>query len=108
MKQLRETDLVAAVLDYCKLRGLFCWRVNVGAFAGEYKGRKRFVRFGVPGAPDIMAIGTGGRFIAIECKAPKGKQSPAQHAWAFECEAHGGLYLLVRNLDDLIDGLKKI
>lgn len=106
MRQATESGLVRVALEFLALKGVFAWRNNTGGFGGEYEGKKRFVRFGKPGAPDIMGILPSGRFIGVECKSAKGKQSPAQHAWQFNCEAQGGLYILVRNLDDLADALK--
>ena len=111
MKKTTETQLVKACLDYLSMRGIMAWRNNSGAFASEHKGRKRFVRFGTPGAPDIMGIlppADGGRFLGIECKVGKNKQTPAQHAWAFQCERSGGLYVLARSVDDVHDALKVI
>lgn len=114
MKKTTESDLVRACIEYLTLKGVFCWRNNTGAFAGEHMGRKRFVRFGTPGAPDIMAIVRTrvsrqrqavlvGRFLGVECKSPTGKQSAAQRVWQEQCERAGGAYFMVRRLGDLMD-----
>jgi hypothetical protein len=99
----RETDLVKATLTYLTLtypKGVF-WRSNTGAFAGEYKGRKRFIKFGLVGMSDIQGV-FNGRAIFIECKIGKGKQSANQ--WAFEqavVEA-GAFYHVTRELGDCV------
>jgi hypothetical protein len=99
----RESDLVKATLVYLTLtypRGVW-YRTNTGAFAGEYKGRKRFVRFGIPGLADISGV-LDGRAIFIEAKIGKRKQSANQ--WAFEqavVEA-GAFYHITRELGDFI------
>lgn len=62
-----------------------------------------------PGDPDIVCFfPNDGRFIGIEAKTPTGVQSPIQKCRQEEIESKGGIYLLVRSLDDLIDQLAKI
>lgn len=55
-----------------------------------------------PGIPDIIAI-KHGRVIALELKAPKGKLSDAQVAWAGQWRAHGGECYMVKTLEELIE-----
>lgn len=100
-----ESDLNRAIDGYLTMIGVFHWRANSGAFAGEYKGRKRFVRFGLPGQPDWLGILPGGRGFGIEAKVGRGKQTFAQQRWQEHCEASGGLYILARSLNDVILGL---
>jgi hypothetical protein len=99
----RETDLVKATLAYLTVaypRGVW-YRTNTGAFAGEYKGRKRFVKFGIPGLADITGV-LDGRAIYVECKIGKGKQSANQ--WAFEraVVGAGAQYHVTRELGDFV------
>lgn len=102
----RERDVQRQCLDYLALRGLFSYRNNTGAFAGEYKGRKRFVRFGVKGAPDVIAC-IRGRFIGFETKRPEGgKLSADQEAFRNNLIAAGGAYFVIRSLNDLIEALE--
>jgi hypothetical protein len=110
MKAPKEGDLVKAALSYLKLRypdGVW-WRNNVGAFAGEYKGRKRkgrkrFVRFGVPGMSDICGVFKG-RAIFIECKTGTGKQSDKQRTFERAVVGAGARYTIIRSLEDLAIG----
>jgi hypothetical protein len=51
-----EAELLAATLDYLKLKGVYCWRQNTGAVKATYGGRSRFIRFGIPGQCDITGI----------------------------------------------------
>jgi Holliday junction resolvase len=102
----RERDVQRQCLDYLAMLGYFAYRNNTGAFAGEYKGRKRFVRFGVKGAPDIIAVHLG-RYIGIETKRARGaKLSEDQEAFRDSLVAAGGSYFVVRSLDDLIEALE--
>lgn len=57
--------------------------------------------FGKSGIPDIIAI-VGGRFVGIECKAdPTKKPTELQKKCGKDIEAAGGLWFLVRSIDDI-------
>ena len=97
---LREGSVQAAVLAYLGQRGdCFFWRQNTG---GAQLGGQ-FVRFGVKGASDVFAIlAPSGRFVAIECKRPKGGvESPDQKRFGESVRAVGGIYVLARSVADV-------
>lgn len=94
-----EAMIVKACLASLAAAGLFFYRNNTGAFRGEYKGKRRFVRFGTPGAPDIVVVHKG-RYVGIEAKRPGGKLSDDQRRFGAELEAAGGVYAIVASLDD--------
>lgn len=73
------------------------WRNN----AGTALLHGHMVRFGVgnPGGADLIGLHRG-RFAAIEIKTPLGRQSPEQRRWQQLVESKGGLYELVRSVDD--------
>jgi hypothetical protein len=103
MTKTTHADLVAACLVWLTLtkpEGVY-YKSNTGAFAGEYKGRKRFVRFGTPGLADITGILPGGRALYVECKVGRDKQSDDQAMFQFRVEDAGGLYILARSIEDL-------
>lgn len=55
------------------------------------------------GIPDIMVIlSPHGQLLGIECKSDKGKQSPEQLEWQNRIESVGGVYIVARDLDDII------
>ncbi len=57
--------------------------------------------FGKSGIPDIIAI-VGGRFVGIECKAdPTKKPTELQKRCGEEIKAAGGLWFLIRSVEDL-------
>lgn len=89
-----ESDVVRAVLDYAHRRGGYGYRQNSGAVIAEYKGKKRIIRYGEPGASDTVLVVNGVYFV--ECKDELGKQSDEQKAWQAQIEQAGGVYLLVR------------
>lgn len=61
--QPSETSLVAACMVFLRTHGCLVWRMNVG---GARFGR-HFVRFGVRGMADLLAVKLG-RAIFVECK----------------------------------------
>jgi len=90
-------------LTIWKIRGepLVYWRNNTGA--GHVNGR--WLTWGLKGSPDVLVC-WGGRFIGIECKSAKGKQSPEQKRFQEKFEAVGGIYILARSYAD-VDALFK-
>lgn len=97
-----EKEIQRSILDYLGKRGVFHWRNNSGAHVSEYKGKKRFVRYGTLGSPDIIAI-ISGFFVGIECKAEGGKQSDDQKEFERNVLAAGGVYLLVNSFDEAVE-----
>ena len=85
----KENEIKRLVKDYLHIRGWYCFSILQGL--GAHKG-----------IADIYAI-KNGRAIWIEIKSPRGRQSADQIEFQKNIEYHGGEYLLVRCLDDLID-----
>ena len=110
MKKSNETALVKAVVEYLNASGRFlAWRNNTGAFAGEYKGKRRFVRFGIPGASDVFAVERrNGRFWAIECKMPGEKPSAKQEEFSRTIAGANGGAIWVTSLDEMIEFFSRI
>lgn len=59
------------------------------------------------GLPDIIAV-IRGRFVAIEVKAGRDKQSEYQRARQFEIEKAGGAYLIVRDTNDILQFMQDL
>lgn len=72
------------------------WRNNVGH--AVMTGNRR-VTFGVggPGGSDLIGMFRG-RFLAIEIKTPRGRQSPEQRQFQQLVESKGGVYLMPRSV----------
>lgn len=102
---LKEADIQRQILHWLKLKGIFHFRSNTGAFAGEYKGKKRFVRFGKKGTPDIFAV-LGGKIFGIEVKRPKGELSEDQVRFGNELLAAGGEYIVASCLEDVLEWME--
>lgn len=103
MKQT-ESSLVKVCLDLLAYEKVFAYRMNSGAFKNEKGG---FYRMGITGAPDIVAV-ISGQYIGIECKVGKNKLSESQFSFGERLVKAGGRYLVIRNLEDLIQELKTL
>ena len=82
-----ETDIQNAIREYLRWRGWFVIRHQQGL--GCHKGLS-----------DLTAI-KNGRTVYIEVKAPKGKLSEWQLDFQADIEAHGGLYVVARSVEDV-------
>ena len=82
-----ETDIQNAIREYLRWRGWFVIRHQQGL--GCHKGLS-----------DLTAI-KNGRTVYIEVKRPKGTQSDDQLDFQADIEAHGGLYVVARSVEDV-------
>lgn len=80
------------------------WRNNSGAL---YDRTGKLVKFGLAGSADIIGIvKPHGRFLAIEVKAEKGRQSESQRNFQRMVEGMGGVYVLARSVEDVLKALE--
>lgn len=84
----KEKDILKAVKDYLKLNGFFVIRNHQGL--GVHRGLS-----------DLTAI-KDGRALWIETKVPGGRLSQYQVQFQRDIQNHGGTYLIVTDIDDLI------
>ena len=96
-KKTPENQVVRDCLKLLHMQGIFAWRNNTGAVSIG----TRFVRYGHTGSSDIIGLMPCGQFLAVECKAPGGKQSSVQKIFQQKIEANGGRYLLVDSASKL-------
>lgn len=97
VKPQSESDTQALILIYVtSLPQTFAYRMNTGAASDG----SRFVKYGIPGQPDIFAC-IRGRFVGIEAKTAVGRQSEKQKIWQRNLERAGGIYILARSVDDV-------
>jgi hypothetical protein len=66
----------------------FHYRNNSGGLGGERQGREVVCRFGALGSPDIICV-VDGRYVGIEVKQPKGRQSDHQKEFQKNLEEAG-------------------
>lgn len=84
-----ETAIKKSVKQYLQIKGWFIFPMLAGL--GAYKG-----------IADFYVI-KGGRGIWIEVKTARGKQSPHQIGFQQDIEDAGGEYMIVRDVQELID-----
>jgi hypothetical protein len=100
-----EGVILKQILDGLRALGVPAYRLSVGAFHMEHEGRRRFVKMGTPGLPDVMAL-IPGAVLFIEVKAARGKLSPAQVDFRNQCLRTHNLHVVARSLDDVVPFLK--
>lgn len=101
---MAESAIVYACLEHLALRGIFSWRNNTGAV--EVEGR--YIRYGLPGSPDILGILPDGKFLGVECKTPEGRQRRLQKRFQGATEENRGIYILARSSADLASALEDL
>lgn len=93
-------DLVNSILLAVSPLGL-AWNNPTGGLKVE----DRFIRYGCPGSPDVLAC-IKGRFVGIEAKVGKDRQRKAQGDFATALRSAGGIYILARSVDDVTNTLR--
>lgn len=98
-----ERTLIKACLLILRQSGIFAWRNNTGALRDT---KNRPVYFGLAGSADILGImPPNGQMIAVETKVGANKPTPAQEAFLDEIKACGGLAIVVRQPEELVEAL---
>lgn len=92
-----------------------CWRNNrIDTIAPGKGGKPRKISAGINGQGDICGIigqsagnnYLGGTMLQIETKAGKDRLSPVQKGFRAMIRKHGGVYMVARNVDEVLEGLK--
>jgi hypothetical protein len=100
-----ESQVLEGCLHYLQVRGIFHWRNNTGAVQVR---PGQFMRFGKVGSSDILGVLPGGRFLAVECKAPDGgRLSPEQKQFLADVRELGALALVVKGWWELDEALRE-
>lgn len=100
-----ERDIELKLLHWLNISGWFAWKNPTKPSFIEVGGRKVLknrAKFEIVGASDIIAI-RDGRVLFIEVKRPGGTQREGQVAFQSAIERHGGRYVLVKSLDELME-----
>lgn len=101
---MKESVIQKQILaEFGALPWLRVWRNNTGALKDQ---RGQLITYGLKGSADILGlIAPEGRFLAIEVKSEKGRQSESQAAFGKMVEKMGGIYILARSVEDVYRGL---
>lgn len=103
-----EAEVLRAVLRVLTLhpKVAFAYRSNSGAVAYGEGARRRYVKFGVRGLPDITGMLRDGRALYVECKREGETPSADQAAFLDRINVSGGVGILARSVDDVISALE--
>lgn len=126
-KNPKANELTKEIIRYLSLNGYVVWRNNtVGIFDIKQAAQKLFsckrissVKHAISilktcyrkshdrkGAPDIIGYQKKtGRFIGVEVKAGKDKESIHQEQFRKQAVHAGAIHILARSLDDVIDNI---
>lgn len=99
MREAAIQDAIRAELgDVRRYPELVLWRNNTGQMI-DRDGRRVVFGCGGKGGADLIGIWAG-RFVALEVKSEDGRQTPEQQQYQALVEAKGGVYALVRSVDE--------
>jgi hypothetical protein len=111
-----ENAVVRACMDQLTLLGVPHIRNNTGAqlIPGTATTRRRFVKFGTTGWPDIIGVLPDGKFLGVECKAPdklwgrkrKTGLSPEQQKVRYQLLSHHALWITAKSGQEMVSDLK--
>lgn len=94
--KISEAQVQKTILEWLQVHGIFNFRTNnIGVPLGNGKFRPSPVR----GLPDIIVVWHG-EFIGLEVKSRTGKQSDFQKEFQKNVTEAGGLYYVVRSIED--------
>jgi hypothetical protein len=97
-----EGRVKAACLRYLERRHIRAWNNPTGAV----RIADRWVHFGKRGSADIIWLLPGGRFLAVEVKAPDGRLSPEQKQFIADIRDEGGFAVCVKSIKELDEALR--
>lgn len=99
-KTKEHQALVKKCLTYLSSEGFLCWANNTGSI----KSRSRYQKYGLIGSSDIIVISPpDGHFCAFEIKTGKAVQSKQQKKFEKAVKRVGGVYRVIRSIQDLED-----
>lgn len=95
-----EAKLKVAIIEAMQAAGHFCFR--------NEQGSRRNKRLGCGiGSPDIFVVlRPSGRLVGLEAKIGKRAPTPKQARWGRELEQRGGIYAVVRTVEEAMVALK--
>lgn len=73
------------------------WKNNVGVVKTE----NRYQTYGLKGSPDIIGCAPYSEFFGCEIKTGKAVQNKHQKAFEKAVKARDGIYIVVRDIEDL-------
>jgi len=104
---MTEKDVIQQVKQVIKLTGIKLQRINTGCFVVGSGVNRRFIKTAEAGTCDYEGYDKHGRFIAVECKRPKGgRLSPAQKERIEDINEKGGLAIVATSGQEVLETLR--
>ena len=102
-RKILEKDIQFSICSWLSTRkGIVFWRQNTNPIINNKTGNFRAMpKFSMNGIPDIIVI-KDGKFIGLEVKRPKGKQSDSQIEFERRVKNVGAEYFVVTSIDDVM------
>ena len=102
-----EAQVLSSVCEYLALKQkqnkLMFFRNNTIPVYDSKRGAYRALpKYAIAGNADVIVV-LSGWAIFVECKATKGRLSPAQMDFQRLVEKNGAEYIVVRSIDDLVE-----
>jgi hypothetical protein len=95
-----EGDFLREATLWLAEHAVFEWRNNTGVAVNKATGQH--VRFGIPGGSDLLVVVPPyGRFLGVETKAKRGRQSDKQKRFEQAVRRAGGVYAVCKTLEEL-------
>ena len=100
---MTESQLQSKICDYLQKAGYCFSRINnTPVFDPKRKIFRSMGKYVMRGFPDIVVI-VCGRFVGLEIKSERGRQSDAQKLAQERIEKAGGYYCLINNWQEFSD-----
>ena len=107
-KDIPESAVIGEVKAIIKTTGIKLQRINTGCFVIGTGRNRRFIKTADAGTCDFEGYDNIGRFVAIECKRPRGgRLSPAQEARINDINRKGGVAFVAHSGDEALQKLKE-
>ncbi len=94
---MTANELTRQIIKYCTMQGHYVFRVN------NIPGRKNRANTLTKGVADIMGVDKYGKALAIEIKTENDRQSSFQKEFENHYKKRGGIYILARSLENVIE-----
>lgn len=114
LPKLTEHQLQTQVINYLRVRHIYCFSVPNGFYAGKGGNVQGYIRkmkaSGLtPGVADVVVLLNGGKTVFLELKVGSNKQEISQVQFEKDVKELGFEYYVVKSLDDVIKifGIKK-
>lgn len=91
-----------AILLYLNSMGHFVWRNNTTGVYDPVKKLFRKPKGQLNGVADIIGMSSDGRFLSVEIKTGRDKQSDSQLHFEDLVNSHNGIYIVAKNFDDFL------